>query len=139
MHTLDRAPPVSGNTNNGFGSVVSRMGRPLCPPHLVELTSRCGLKRPAPCSEFDIFPGRTDIGRETESAPVVEEKRSESSLADASRFFQNCMKYRLQVAMRRADDAQDFSSCSLLLQRFPQFMPQYVEATRARSGQTIST
>ena len=40
--------------------------------------------------------------------------------------------------MRRADDAQDFSSRSLLLQRFPQFMPQYVEAIRARSGKTIA-
>src|SRR5215469_10604829 len=66
-----------------------------------------------------------------------QKKYAESSGADADGILQHGLEYWLQIAGRRADDAQHLRCCRLLLQRFGQVsraLAQFIEQPRILDG-----
>src|SRR5262245_43123062 len=61
-------------------------------------------------------------GHGAETVALAKVERSEFGLADADCVLKHGLEYGLQLARRRTDDAEDFRSRGLLLERFAQLV-----------------
>jgi hypothetical protein len=85
---------------NRFSGLIGAVAHPVCPQDALDCGARFWLERPSPRLRPEQGRRRIELRRRVKVLTVEAEQRSKIGITDASGVFENCAKYRFQIAGR---------------------------------------